>query len=236
VSAKTILIAHRQGAVRDRFAAALADARHGFVMAADPASAERAAVDPATPIDLLLVDLGLGLDPDLAGDGVALVRRLRDSSTPPLPVVVFAGSVTSAAQIAGLLPMRVSYVNEHATTAQILPALAPLLFPDNFNRRASPRVPLGVPISYRVGTTIVGAVTLDVGRGGLAIRTMTPLPKGTAVHLKFRLPGIMMEVDAAARVAWSNRATGMGVQFERVSANDQRAIDKFVEEHGAGGV
>ena len=73
---------------------------------------------------------------------------------------------------------RRGYINEHAETPQILPALAPHLFPDNFNRRASPRVPLGVPVSYRAGQTIAGAVTLDVGTGGLAIRTMNPLPEG----------------------------------------------------------
>ena len=41
MSAKTILIAHRSAAVRERFAAALADGRHAFV-AADTETAARA--------------------------------------------------------------------------------------------------------------------------------------------------------------------------------------------------
>jgi uncharacterized protein (TIGR02266 family) len=226
MSAKTILIAHRSGDVRDRFAAALADARHAYVMTDSAAGAEAAINDPAAPINLILVDLLL------AADGVELVRTLRKRHGRTLPVVVFAGSVTSASQVGPLAAMSVAYVNEHASTPQILPALAPHLFPDNFNRRASARVALGVPVSYRAGQAIAGAVTLDVGRGGLAIRTMSPLPKGTALRIRFRLPGASSDIDVSARVAWTSRKTGMGVQYEQVSSNDQRAIDAFVDAHG----
>jgi uncharacterized protein (TIGR02266 family) len=74
-------------------------------------------------------------------------------------------------------------------------------------------------------------VTLDVGKGGLGIRTMNPLPKGTAVQVKFRLPGMPAEIDATGRVAWSDRKVGMGVEFERMSSSHQRAIDGFVDSH-----
>ncbi len=225
VSSKTILIAHRDADVRDRFAAALADARHAYVLVDTVAAAEAAIDDPAMPMNLILVDLSL------AADGVELVRRLRKRRGQTVPVVVFAGSVPSASLVPALSAMSVGYVNEHASTAQILPALAPHLFPDNFNRRASARIPLGVPVTYRAGQTIVGAVTLDVGRGGLAIRTMNPLPKGTALQVRFRLPGAPTEIDISARVAWSSRKTGMGVQYEKVSSNDQRTLDAFVDAH-----
>jgi uncharacterized protein (TIGR02266 family) len=223
---KTILIAHRQAAVRDRFAAALADARHGFVIAETEQAAQDAARDAGTPISLALVDLGL------ADDGVAFVRALRQAAGRALPVVVFAGTLNSADQVRALLAMNVAgYVNEHAATAQILPALAPHLFPDNFNRRASPRVALGVPVSYRSGQTIAGALTLNIGKGGLAIRTMSPLAPETRVHIKLRLPGAGGDVEASGRVAWSDRKTGMGIQFERIDGGGQAAIDAFVEEH-----
>jgi uncharacterized protein (TIGR02266 family) len=223
MSEKTILIAHRDTGVRDRFAVALADARHRFVAADTEAAARAATADPAAPISLALVDLAL------AGDRLAFVRDLRRGPGGPIPVIVFSGSVESAAEIPGLAEIGVGYINEHAGTPQILPALAPHLFPDSFNRRSSLRVSVGVPISYRAGPTLAGAVTLDVGKGGLGIRTMSPLPKGTAVHLKFRLPGSPAEIDAGGRVAWSDRKVGMGVQFERISATDQRVIDAFVD-------
>src|SRR5262245_9331043 len=225
MSAKTILIAHRLAAVRDRFAVALGDARHEFVMADRAVADMRAAEHPAVPLSRALVDL------TLTSDAVGFVRSLRESSRPPLPVIVFSGSLATAADIPLLAALNVSYINEHAGTPQILPSLAPHLFPDNFNRRMNVRMALGVPVTYRTGATIAGSVTLDVGKGGLAIRTMNPLPKGTAVQVKFRLPGLPAEIDAAGRVAWSDRKVGMGVQFERVSAMHQRTIDGFVDAH-----
>jgi len=226
MSVKTILVAHRFTSIRERFAAALADARHAYVMAESGEAALSAAADISKPVSLALVDLGL------AADGVTFVRALRESSGRPIPVVIFSGTVASAAQVAQLSAINVAgYVNEHAATTQILPALAPHLFPDSFNRRASPRIALGVPVSYRAGQTIAGAVTLDVGKGGLAIRTMNPFPPGTTIQVKFRLPGGQADIDAVGRVAWSDRKVGMGVQFDRISSADQDAVDKFVDGH-----
>ena len=128
-----------------------------------------------------------------------------------------------------LAGMHISYINEHAGTPLILPALAPHLFPDSFNRRMSPRMTIGVPVTYRSGETLAGAVTLDVGKGGLAIRTMNPLPKGAPVQVRFKLPGLAVEIEATGLVAWSDRKVGMGVQFERVSAAHQRVIDEFID-------
>jgi uncharacterized protein (TIGR02266 family) len=223
---KTILIAHRHAAVRDRFAAALADARHAYVVADSESAAKQAAGDTVTPVSLALLDLGM------TGDGAELVRAIRRAAGRALPVVVFAGTVGSADQIRALLALNVAgYVNEHAATPQILPALAPHLFPDNFNRRTSPRVALGVPVSYRAGPTIVGALTLNVGKGGLAIRTLSPLAADTPVQLKFRLPGSPREITTTGRVAWGDRKVGMGIQFDHLQTDDQAAIDAFVDEH-----
>ncbi|MCC7010834.1 MAG: PilZ domain-containing protein [Acidobacteria bacterium] len=218
MSTKTVLIAHRQAAVRDRFAVALADARHGCVLT----DSEDAAMEAAAhqPFDLAVVDLGLSATP------VAFVRRLAGRA---VPVMVFSGSVPTAAEIPPLAALNVSYVNEYASTAQILPALAPRLFPDSFNRRVNVRAAIGVPVTYRAGDLVAGAVTLDLGRGGVAIRTMTPLAKGTPIQVRFRLPGVPQEIDASGLVAWSDIRVGMGVQFDRVSATDQRTIEGFVE-------
>jgi len=223
-STKTILIAHRHAAVRERFAAALADARHAFVLASTAEDAQRAAADVSAPISLALLDLGLD------AHGAGFVRALREAARRPLPVAVFSGTVASAADVLELAAQNVvGYVNEHATTAQILPALAPHLFPDNFDRRTSPRVALGVPVSYQAGETIAVARALNIGKGGLAIRTMTPLPAETIVQLKFKLPGDSVDIEASGRVAWSDRKVGMGIQFETIEGEGQQAIDDLVE-------
>ena len=219
---KTILVAHHAAAVRDRFAAALADARQAFVLAESEEAACQAVADVATPISLAVVDLRLAID---AG---AFVRRLRASAAQALPVTVFSGSMPSAALVPDLTAAGVAgYINEHAATPQILPALAPHLFPDSFDRRTSPRVALGVPVSCRIGSTITIAHALNVSRGGLAVRTMTPVPAQTALHVKFRLPGTQVDLEASGRVAWSDRKVGMGIQFDRVEPIE--AIDEFVD-------
>jgi len=206
---KLILLAHRDGEVRDRFAAALADARHQYVMASTAEEALTAAAQRDPVISLALLDLGLDVDP------VLLVRRLRAATHTALPVLVFAGTVASAADSRALIPAAISgYINEHAATAQILPALAPHLFPASFDRRLAPRTVLSVPVSYRSGTTIAGAVTLNISRGGLAVRTLSPLAPGAGVVVRFRLPPSADEIERAGHVVWADQRVGMGIQFE----------------------
>lgn len=201
---KIILITHRDAGVCDRFAAALADARHQYVTANSASDAVAAAAHAS----LALIDLGLHADP------ATWVRDLRAAAQAPLPVLVFAGTVRSAADSRALLPTTIAgYINEHAATAQILPALAPHLFPASFDRRLAPRMVLSVPVSYRSGTVIAGAVTLNISRGGLAVRTLTPLEPGVAVRVKFKLPPSPEDIERDGYVVWADRRVGMGIQF-----------------------
>jgi uncharacterized protein (TIGR02266 family) len=221
---KTILIAHHNAHIRDRVAAALADARHDYVTAETVEAALDAIGNTSRPISLAVIDLGL------ADDAGAFVAAIKQRSSQHVPVVIFAGSVRSGADVPTLLAAGVSgYLNEHAATAQLVPALAPHLFPDSFDRRSSARVTLGIPVSYRAGQTIAGALTLNIGKGGVGVRTMSPLAAGSAVQIKFRLPAGTADIEATGRVAWSNRQVGFGIQFEQVAAGAQSAIDAFVD-------
>lgn len=224
MSVKTILIAHQSLAVRDRFAAALAEAQQNYVLAGGAAGVRAALASDRTPVNLVLVDLGLATD-----DPVALVAEIRATGSRPVAVVVFAGSVQSADLIAALGAAGVAgYVNEHADGPQILPALAPHLFPDNFNRRSSTRRVVAAPVSIQVNQTITTARTRDVGRGGMGIQTLDPLPPDTAVQVSWRVPGGTSEINATARVVWGDRRIGMGMQFVRLASEIQAAIDDFV--------
>ncbi|MCH7750427.1 MAG: PilZ domain-containing protein [Acidobacteria bacterium] len=225
-SSRTVLIASAATGVRDRFVEALRQAGHRPLEAAQTSDL-LGSVDTHRPaVDLLLLDLGLA-----DGDGVSLVRRVRDHAG-TLPIIVLSGSITSADEVRGLAALGVTgYVNEHLDAQQILPALAPHLFPDRFDRRSSRRVVLAIPVSYRFDTTIASALTLNLGKGGLAIRTMSTLAVSTEVHARFRLPGSDREIGADSRVVWSDRQVGMGLQFEQVDAGDQTAVDDYVDRH-----
>jgi uncharacterized protein (TIGR02266 family) len=159
------------------------------------------------------------------------VRKLDEGR---LPLLIFSGTIAGAAEVRELSTLGVAgYVNEHSAPQQILPSLAPHLFPDSFNRRSSQRVALTVPVEYRVGDGVAAALALNLSHGGIAIQTASPLEAGTPVRVRFRVPASTRDIEAEGRVAWSDRRVGMGVQFEQVDAPGQLLIDHFVDAHSA---
>jgi uncharacterized protein (TIGR02266 family) len=225
--AKTVLIADDTAFVRDRFAHALEAAGHRAITLQSAAELLARVRADRDQIDLIVLDLRLP-----HGGGVELVRAIRKIDEGVLPILVFSGTIASAEEVRQLAALGVAgYVNEYSAVQHILPSLAPHLFPDNFNRRGSPRVVLGIPVAYRYGNTIAAALTLNLSKGGLGVRTLSPLPVGTKVRARFRLPGSSRDIEAASRVAWSDRRSGMGFEFEQVGPEDQAAIDEFVDQH-----
>jgi uncharacterized protein (TIGR02266 family) len=225
--AKTVVIADDTAFVRDRFKTALEGAGHRAVTVKSAAELlGRIRADLAN-LDLLVVDLRM---PHAAG--VDLVRSIRKLDGGKLPILVFSGTISNADEVRNLAALGVAgYVNEYSAVQHILPSLAPHLFPDDFNRRSSPRVVLGIPIAYRYGNTIAAALTLNISRGGIAIRTTSPLDRGATLRVRFRLPGSKRDIDGEVRVQWSDRRVGMGLQFLKVDPADQKAIDTFVDAH-----
>jgi uncharacterized protein (TIGR02266 family) len=226
-SAKTVLVADDTAFVRDRFKTALEGAGHRAVTVKSAAELLARVRADLAQLDLLVIDLRLP-----HANGVDLVRSIRKLDEGSLPILIFSGTITSAEEVKELGALGVAgYVNEYSAVQHILPSLAPHLFPDNFNRRGGPRVVLGIPIAYRFGNTIAAALTLNLSRGGIAIRTTSPLENNAKVRIRFRLPGSKRDIDAEGCVAWSDRRHGMGLQFERVEPQDQTAIDGFVDAH-----
>jgi uncharacterized protein (TIGR02266 family) len=225
--AKTVLVADDTAFVRDRFKAAIEGAGHRVVTARSAAELLARVRSDLTQLDLIVVDLRLP-----QATGVDLVRSIRRVDEGKLPILVFSGTVTTAEEVRELAALRVAgYINEYSAVQHILPSLAPHLFPDDFNRRSSPRVVLGIPIAYRFGNTIAAALALNLSRGGIAIRTTSPLSKAARVRVRFRLPGSKKDIDVDAVVAWSDTNIGMGLKFERVDEVDKNAIDDFVDSH-----
>jgi len=224
---KTVIVADDTAFVRDRFESALAGAGHTALTARSAAELLGRVRTDLARIDLIVMDLRL----PQAG-GVELVRAIRKLDGGRLPILIFSGTIATADEVRDLAALGVAgYVNEYSAVQHILPSLAPHLFPDNFNRRGSPRVVLGIPVNYRFGNTIAAALTLNLSKGGVAIRTMSPLQAASKARVRFRLPGSKRDIEADSRVAWSDRLIGMGLQFEKVDAPDQNAIDEFVDQH-----
>ncbi len=227
VTSKTVIIADDTAFVRDRFRSAVENAGHKAITVKSAAELLARVQTDLDQIDLIVLDLRLPHAP-----GVELVRAIRKLDDGRLPVLVFSGTIASADEVRDLAALGVAgYVNEYSAVQHILPSLAPHLFPDNFNRRSSPRVVLGIPIQYRFGNTIAAALTLNLSHGGIAIRTTSPLESGVKIKVRFRMPGSRRDLDAGGHVAWSDRRVGMGVQFEAVEPESQTIIDNFVDAH-----
>src|SRR3989449_4174558 len=227
VTSKTVVVADDTAFVRDRFRTAVESAGHKAIVVKSAAELlARIRADLAT-IDLIVLDLRLPHAP-----GVDLVRSIRKLDEGKLPVLIFSGTIASADEVRQLAALGVAgYVNEYSAVQHILPSLAPHLFPDNFNRRGSPRVVLGIPIQYRFGNTIAAALTLNLSHGGIAIRTTSPLEAGAKIQDRFRRPRPNKDIDAEGHVAWSDRRVGMGIQFAKVDPANQTIIDNFVDAH-----
>jgi len=227
VAAKTIVVADDTAFVRDRFRTALEAAGHRAMSVKSAAELLARVRADLNQIDLIVLDLRLPHAP-----GVDLVRSIRKLDGGKLPILIFSGTIANAEEVRELAALGVAgYVNEYSAVQHILPSLAPHLFPDNFNRRSSPRVVLGIPIQYRFGNTIAAALTLNLSHGGIAIRTTSPLETGAKIKVRFRMPGGKRDIDAEGKVAWSDRRVGMGIQFERVDPPSQTIIDSFVDAH-----
>jgi two-component system, chemotaxis family, chemotaxis protein CheY len=225
--AKIVIVADDTAFVRDRFKTALQSAGHVTSTVGSASELLSRIRSGGGQIDLLVLDLRLP-----QAQGVALVRALRGIAGFRAPIVVFSGTIANADEVRELSALGVAgYINEYSAVQHIVPALAPHLFPDHHNRRSSPRVVLAVSVSYRLGNTIAAAVTRNISAGGLGIRTTNPLDTGTVVRVRFRLPGGPKEIDAEARVAWTERRVGMGVQFTSLQPDEQTAIHDFVRSH-----
>ena len=227
VTSKTVIIADDTASVRDRFRAALENAGHEVVAIENGAELSTRIRGGMAGIDLIVLDLRL-----TETSGVDLVRSVRNIGRGRVPVVIFSGTIASAGEVRELAVLGVAgYVNEYSAAPHILPALAPHLFPANFNRRGSPRVTLAVPIEYRSAGTIATALTLHLSHGGIGIRTTNPLDAGSRITLRFRMPGSKQDIDAEGRVSWSDPRVGMGIQFEAADPASQAAINGFVDGH-----
>ena len=226
-SVKHVVVADDTAFVRDRFRSALEGAGHRTSTVGSGTELVAQVRAEAGGVDLVVQDLRL---PHV--HGIKLVREIRSIDGFSAPIVVFSGTIASAGEVRQLALLGVTgYVNEYTAVQHIVPALAPHLFPAHDNRRSSPRVVLGMSVSYRVGNTIAAAVTLNISRGGLAVRTTSPLEPGTAVKLRFRVPAGKKEIETEAIVAWVARGLGMGLQFTKVDPPDQALVDEFVQSH-----
>ena len=103
------------------------------------------------------------------------------------------------------------------------------------------RVPTGdIAVDYPGRELMLGSRITNISVNGVFIRTQKPLQIGAELLIELRLPGSTSDIRAGTIVRW--RATpaeakkapggtsGMGLEFNKISRKDQKAIEKFVKD------
>jgi hypothetical protein len=109
------------------------------------------------------------------------------------------------------------------------------------DKRAHPRVPVKIPVNYRVmednkeisnirqlGERTKSAQTLDTSLGGMFVVAEQMLDMGAILSLKISIPGKTSALPAFAEVVWSN-ATGAGLHFLAMKEDDAQALDAYLQ-------
>lgn len=105
-------------------------------------------------------------------------------------------------------------------------------------RRRAHRVLLNLEVDYHREDTFLFAYITDLSVMGIFIRTNTPEPPGTALNLRFTLPGDQRPLELEGEVCWinpfrpgdfSNLNPGMGVKFIDMTDEQRRRIRHVVK-------
>jgi uncharacterized protein (TIGR02266 family) len=112
---------------------------------------------------------------------------------------------------------------------------------DEETRRAQ-RIAAAFRVRYKSIDELVVALTHDLSRGGLFMRTDRFLPTNAIVRVHLELPGGGGEIAVICRVAFVRAAAdaaatgkppGMGVEFLDLGPERLAELERFVAEHGA---
>ncbi len=73
----------------------------------------------------------------------------------------------------------------------------------------------------------------NLSQGGCYIRTPRVLPSGSTIHVKFKVPGLDVTVEAVGSVRWANdsgptESRGMGVQFTEISQDALLILKQYI--------
>jgi len=106
--------------------------------------------------------------------------------------------------------------------------------------RAHPRYEVALPVDCTTRDAFVSSQFCNISRGGMFIRTDTPLPIDTEVALVLRMPESGRSIRARGRVVWNydmvkgttRIVPGSGIRFVDMAAEDRETLEGFLVELG----
>lgn len=96
--------------------------------------------------------------------------------------------------------------------------------------RQTPRAAESIEVHFESKQDFFKAYSVNIGGGGIFVKTANPLEEGREVSVKFNLPGQTKPVTAQGKVAWIKQAPeqGMGVRFTKMTAEDVARLNSFI--------
>jgi uncharacterized protein (TIGR02266 family) len=102
--------------------------------------------------------------------------------------------------------------------------------------RAHPRYEVAIPVDCSTRDVFVASQFCNISRGGMFIRSSTPLPINAEVALVLRLPDDGRKIHARGRVVWNydmvkgttKIVPGSGIRFVDIEPDDKVALETFL--------
>jgi uncharacterized protein (TIGR02266 family) len=109
--------------------------------------------------------------------------------------------------------------------------------------RAAERVPFFSQVEFRAAHTseFLTGFSYDVSPGGIFVRSLTPLPAGTAVEMRVKITAKTPTPSCFGTVVWANQyrlrtsfsyPVGMGIHFTHLEPEQRAEVQKLVKVGG----
>ncbi len=153
------------------------------------------------------------------------------------PILVITGAYEPSQILEKLKALGASGLMTKAfTPEQITFRINKLLFPDKAAARQETRVPITIPVDFKIGDSASTGFLLNISELGMFLHTQRDMLPGTSVHLRFSLPDSDKVLEIKGIVKWSNHMgqgksifSGAGINFAAIKPDEQQLIREFVK-------
>jgi type IV pilus assembly protein PilZ len=101
--------------------------------------------------------------------------------------------------------------------------------------RSTPRVAKTISLEFKDRLSVIQAIAMNIGEGGLFIKTDKPLEEGEHFLLKMKLPYVSYTLNIKSEVVWTRKVAkgndkqaGMGVKFIQMSKEDNAVLKQYI--------
>jgi uncharacterized protein (TIGR02266 family) len=232
-TSKNILVADDSVFFRTKLSAILTETGHKVIFASDGREVIEKLQEDPNGIDLVILDLQM---PHIDGFGV-LEWMTNNGCNDRFPTLVISGVYEPGEVMERLKSLGVrGLMTKGFTPEQVIHRINHILFPQKVEDRVEPRAPISAPVDFALGDATYTGFLLNISSTGLFLHTRMDLLPGSALKLKFSLPGSTRIYKAKGIVRWSTPPStdkslfgGAGIMFTSISDEDRQELKNYVE-------